>query len=300
MIPFFKAILYTTYMFLFLSNNVVLASNKPTTLSHHIQAPTEKNDFFAQKKNKTISKQTQTINEIKKSQILILIVVVFFVSGFLFLIYHVKKIKIINNQLESYARENEFLISETNHRVNTNLQLISILISETLRKKQNDTNKIEFEKLLSKVETIASLHRHLYETKNKDKVELKDYLLEVKNNFNTIITEKDIAINFSLNNVKINPDDAMYLGLMITELIINSVKYAFHSSQKKEINLHIAWNEIEQEIAFNYQDNGELSKEKEIYPVLVLQLGQQLAVNPILNSDNGFCLTFTKKLKSNA
>lgn len=297
MIPFFKAILYTTYMFLFLSNNVVLASNKPTTLSHHIQAPTDTNDFFSQKKNKTISKQTQTINEIKKSQILILVVVVFFVSGFLFLIYHVKKIKIINNQLESYARENEFLISETNHRVNNNLQLISILISETLRKKQNDTNKIEFEKLLSKVETIASLHRHLYETKNKDKVELKDYLLEVKSNFNTIITEKDIAINFTLNDVKINPDDAMYLGLMITELIINSVKYAFHSSQKKEINLHVEWNEIEQEIVFNYQDNGELSKGKEIRPILVLQLGQQLAVNPILNSETGFCLTFTKKIE---
>lgn len=297
MIPFFKAILYTTYMFLFLSNNVVLASNKPTTLSHHIQAQTDTNDFFSQKKNKTISKQTQTINEIKKSQILILVVVVFFVSGFLFLIYHVKKIKIINNQLESYARENEFLISETNHRVNNNLQLISILISETLRKKQNDTNKIEFEKLLSKVETIASLHRHLYETKNKDKVELKDYLLEVKSNFNTIITEKDIAINFTLNDVKINPDDAMYLGLMITELIINSVKYAFHSSQKKEINLHVEWNEIEQEIVFNYQDNGELSKGKEIRPILVLQLGQQLAVNPILNSETGFCLTFTKKIE---
>lgn len=293
--PFFKAILYTTYLFLFLSSNAVLASNKRISLSNHIQAPTDTNDFFSQKKNKTISKQT--INEIKKSQILILIVVVFFVSGFLFLIYHVKKIKIINSQLESYAKENEFLISETNHRVNNNLQLISILISETLRKKQNDSNKIEFEKLLSKVETIASLHRHLYVTKNKDKVDLKEYLLEVKNNFNTIVTEKDITINFTLTNVKINPDDAMYLGLMITELIINSVKYAFHSSQKKEINLHIAWNEIEQEIAFNYQDNGELSKEKEIHPVLVLQLGQQLAVNPILNSDNGFCLTFTKKIE---
>lgn len=293
---FFKVILLTTYAFLFLSNPFVLASNKPTPLSNHIQTPTEKNDFFAQKKNKTITKQT--INEIKKSQILILIVVVFFVSGFLFLVYHAKKIKIINNQLERYAKENEFLISETNHRVNNNLQLISILISETLRKKQNDANKIEFEKLLSKVETIASLHRHLYVTKNKDKVELKDYLLEVKTNFNTFVTEKDISINFTIDNVKINPDDAMYLGLMITELIINSVKYAFHSTQKKLINLHIVWNEIKQEITFNYEDNGELSKGKEIRPVLVLQLGQQLAVNPILNSNNGFCLTFSKKLKS--
>jgi two-component sensor histidine kinase len=295
---FFKIILLSTYTLLFLSNPFVLASNKPIPLSNHIQVPTEKNVFFEQEKNKTISKQT--INEIKKSQILILIVVVFFVSGFLFLIYHVKKTKIINNQLESYAKENEFLISETNHRVNNNLQLISILISETLRKKQNDTNKIEFEKLLSKVETIASLHRHLYVTKNKDKVELKDYLLEVKTNFNTFVIEKDISINFTLDNVKINPDDAMYLGLMITELIINSVKYAFHSSQKKLINLQVEWNKTEQEIAFNYQDNGELSKGKEIQPVLVLQLGQQLAVNPILNSDNGFCLTFTKKMKSNA
>lgn len=292
---FFKVILFTTYLFLLISNPVVATSNTPDFLSNHIQTPTESNDFFSQKKSKTISKQT--INEIKKSQILILIVVVFFVSGFLFLIYHVKKVKIINSQLASYAKENEFLISETNHRVNNNLQLISILISETLRKKQNESNKIEFEKLLSKVETIASLHRHLYVTKNKDKVDLNDYLLEVKNNFNTIVTEKNIIINFSLNSVKINPDDAMYLGLMITELIINSVKYAFHSSQEKEINLQVQWDEILQEITFNYQDNGELSKGKEIHPILVLQLSQQLAVNPILKSDSGFCLTFTKKIE---
>lgn len=292
---FFKVILFTTYLFLLISNPVVAASNTPNFLSYHIQTPTESDDFFSQKKSKTISKQT--INEIKKSQILILIVVVFFVSGFLFLIYHIKKTKIINNQLASYAKENEFLISETNHRVNNNLQLISILISESLRKKQNDANKIEFEKLLSKVETIASLHRHLYLTKNKDKVELKEYLLEVKNNFNSIVTEKDLTITFTLDSVNINPDDAMYLGLMITELIINSVKYAFTSSQKKKINLQVQWDKIKQEITFNYQDNGESSKGKEIRPILVLQLGQQLAVNPILNSNRGFCLTFTKKIE---
>lgn len=290
---FIKVILIGIYTCSLTTKNVVLSTNQSNFSSNSIQLITDSDDMFAQKKNKTISKQT--INEIKKSQILILIVVVFFVSGFLFLIYHVKKIKIINSQLESYAKENEFLISETNHRVNNNLQLISILITDTLRKKNNESNKIEFERLLSKVETIASLHRHLYQTKNKDKVELKNYILELKNNFKTIIKEKNISIHFDLDIINIHPDEAMYLGLLVTELIINSVKHAFNATQEKHIHLQINWNEANKEIEFKYQDNGEFGIGKEIHPLLVLQLSQQLNVYPILNTDTGFSITFTKK-----
>lgn len=247
--------------------------------------------------NKRLPISNEVLKEIKKSQILLLIVVTFFVCGFLFLIYHLKKIRIINQQLEIFAKENEFLISETNHRVNNNLQLISLLISDTLRKTKGEENRTDFMRLLSKVETIASLHRHLYLTKNNDKIDLKNYLFEVKNNFSDIAKEKNININFVLDSINIIPDNAMYFGLLVSELIINSVKHAFDNMQEKSIHLFIEIDEQNSEIEFEYYDNGELSKGEKINPVLVIQLCQQLSVSPEINSLYGFNLKFTKKIE---
>jgi len=286
---FFSVLLFTS------ANTVFSVNATNLSLKKHQTEIQQENSIL--KKKPSIS--DKTISEIKKSQILLLIIITFFVFGFLFLIYHLKKVKIINQKLEHYSKENQFLLSETNHRVNNNLQLISLLIAETLRKKHTAENKLDFEKLLSKVQTIASLHRHLYLTKKNTEINLKNYLLEVKNNFNDFAQEKNINISFDIDVVEINPDDAMYLGLLITELIINSVKHAFDENQEKNIDLYLAFKEVTNEINFEYSDNGILLKGGKINPVLVNQLCQQLAVNPKLNTENGFNLKFLKKLKSN-
>ncbi|NJM79049.1 MAG: hypothetical protein HC854_04340 [Flavobacterium sp.] len=73
----------------------------------------------------------------KKNQ-LFLVLILFSVSCSLAVLwFFMKKQKKQNIQLEKLYQENQFLISETNHRVNNNLQLISLLITDTLRKKQN-------------------------------------------------------------------------------------------------------------------------------------------------------------------
>lgn len=232
----------------------------------------------------------------KKNFYLLLSVLVLFFIGLAVLVFYSRKIRSKNSQLSKLYEENRFLISETNHRVNNNLQLIALLISETLRKKHSEENKTDFKKLLSKVETIASLHRHLYLTKNNDKIDLKNYLFEVKNNFNDLSKEKSININFTIDFVEINPDDAMYFGLLVTELIINSVKHAFDETQEKNIHLFIELEEQSNEIEFEYFDNGVLSKGKNINPVLVNQLCQQLLVKPILHAENGFNIKFIKRI----
>lgn len=234
----------------------------------------------------------------KKNFYLLLSVLVLFFIGLAVLVFYSRKIRSKNSQLSKLYEENRFLISETNHRVNNNLQLIALLISETLRKKHSEENKTDFKKLLSKVETIASLHRHLYLTKNNDKIDLKSYLFEVKNNFNDLSIEKNIHINFTIDFVEINPDDAMYFGLLVTELIINSVKHAFDETQEKNIHLFIDLDDEFKEIELEYFDNGKLSKGKNINPILVNQLCQQLSVNPIIHSENGFNIKFTKKTET--
>lgn len=293
MSAFQKSLLFFIVILFFIKPEFVYALDSDTFSFTTSQAITKPGDSIFENK-KTIS--DQTISEIKKSQILLVIVITFFVFGFLFLIYHLKKVSIINQQLESYSKENEFLISETNHRVNNNLQLISLLISETLRKKQSEDDKNDFMRLQTKVDSIALLHRHLYKGKNVNSINLGSYLNEVKNNFNLIESEQQLTLDFQIDAIEVQSENAMYLGLLVTELIINSVKYAFKDEQLKNINIEIK--KIQSQFEFSYSDNGQKNNSQEIHPVLVKQLCQQIGVNPIMSIENGFHLSFTKSIEN--
>ena len=199
-----------------------------------------------------------------------------------------------NKQLKILSKQNEFLVSETNHRVNNNLQLIAVLIENTIRKNENENEKSEFKRLLTKVEAIATLHRCLYNTSNINTINLQEYLLDIKNNFDELILEENIQLNMVVDIVDIDSDTALFLGLLITELIINSMKHAFEVKQEKRIELSV--DVITNQLDFNYKDNGKKSKQKVLKPVLVEQLCMQLEVQHTINTENGFQLNFKKSL----
>lgn len=241
-----------------------------------------------------IDKKNNEIVSTKKNLFLLLTILLISAFGITILFIYSKQIQSKNKKLAELHQENQFLISETNHRVNNNLQLISLLISDAVKKKQSEEHKNDFLKLLSKVDTIALLHRHLYQTKNKTSINLKKYLEEIKTNFDEISEEKKITIDFEISFVEINSDSAMYIGLLVTELIINSVKYAFNEVQDKNICLTI--NSQDNILYFKYCDNGEKAIGRHIEPKLIHQLCLQLDVNHQITTTQGFCLIFEKKL----
>lgn len=220
------------------------------------------------------------------------------ILGTLLIAFFLNKTKQNNKKLQFLSKQNEFLVSETNHRVNNNLQLISLLIENRIRKNKSESEKTEFTRLLSKVEAIAALHRHLYVTNNVSTINLQEYLMDIKNNFEELTLEESINLTATIEEVKIDSDTALYLGLLITELYINSIKYAFNSQQVKNISFSvIKKNNV---LVFTYVDNGENSKNKIIKPVLAEQLCLQLEVEPTINTDNGFHFSFTKNHSQNA
>ncbi len=220
------------------------------------------------------------------------------ILGTLLIAFFLNKTKQNNKKLLFLSKQNEFLVSETNHRVNNNLQLISLLIENRIRKNKSESEKTEFTRLLSKVEAIAALHRHLYVTNNVSTINLQEYLMDIKNNFEELTLEESINLTATIEEVKIDSDTALYLGLLITELYINSIKYAFNSQQEKNISFSvIKKNNV---LVFTYVDNGENSKNKIIKPVLAEQLCLQLEVEPTINTDNGFHFSFTKNHSQNA
>lgn len=260
--------------------------NQLTDYNNNIKYGLLENKFILESKEKEIAST-------KKNLFLLMTVLLLFVIGIFVLFIYSKKIRSKNSQLSKLYRENEFLVSETNHRVNNNLQLIAYLISNIIRTKQNENEKIEFVKLLSKVEAIATIHRHLYVNKDSQEINLHNYLFDLKLNFENISVEKNIALEFQIDNLETNSNTATYLGLLLTELFINSVKHAFQENQDKKISFSLT--KINSGISFTYKDNGKNSQNKKIKPKLVEQLSQQLEIEHTITTENGFHFYFTKK-----
>lgn len=245
-------------------------------------------------KQNEINLQNQKLKEVKKNQNLFFIIVFLIFVGVLILIFYNQKINKKNKELEYLSRENQFLLGEANHRINNNLQLITILIAEEL-KKNNEKESNGIKKILSKVESIATLHRHLYKSDNKKKINIKNYLSEIRSNFYELFEEYDIKEKFNVESFEIDTDVAMYLGLLLTELYINTIKHAFHKEQlNKEITFGLTLNE--NKFIFMYSNNGEKERNKKIEPKLISKICRQLKVNYEIETSKGFHFQFFKNI----
>ncbi len=244
------------------------------------------NTLEIQNKNKALAS-----NNIKLIISISLLTAVIFLTALIS--YFLKKEKNSNKRLQSLSSENQFLLSEANHRINNNLQLVVILISDQL-KKNTSTDNFQLKSILTKVEAISTLHKHLYKNEDKRKVDAQGYLYDVKDSFFDLFKENNIQTNFTIASIKIPSDYAMYFGLLLTELTINSIKHAFNNTSNKEIHFDLKYKN--NTLIFNYSDNGTTSLNKTIKPKLVDKICRQLEMNYKINTVNGFTFLLEKEI----
>jgi len=198
-----------------------------------------------------------------------------------------------NKQLQFLSQQNEFLLSEANHRINNNLQLVIILISDQL-KKTPENKSLQLKNILSKVEAISTLHKHLYKNEDKQNIDVANYLNDVKTSFFEVFKERNINTKLNVESINIPTNEAMYFGLLLTELFINSIKHAFVSQDDKEINFGLI--KKSNKLYFRYSDNGTTAVNKQLKLKLVDKLCRQLKIEYKIDTHNGFVFSFEKDI----
>lgn len=150
------------------------------------------------------------------------------------------KLIVINNLLIKSNKEKEVLLKEIHHRVKNNLQLIS----SVLYIQSNITPNVSLAEFLdecqSRISSIALIHQNLYMAEDLDKVEFQKYLEVLANSIINTFSEigrVDIMIDAKETRLKI--ETAISLGLIISELICNSIKHAFKNTEKGKITIVI-------------------------------------------------------------
>ncbi|MBI9066555.1 MAG: hypothetical protein JEZ09_04640 [Salinivirgaceae bacterium] len=145
---------------------------------------------------------------------------------------------IIHNQLE----EKGILMKEIHHRVKNNLQIISSIINlQSMRIDNKETIEI-FDEMQRRIMAISSIHQKLYQSDSVSIINMKDYLGEVVDATHSAFNNKDLNVSYqiAIQNVNLNIDAAVSIGLIVNELTTNAYKYAFSADKENHLLISLS------------------------------------------------------------
>jgi two-component sensor histidine kinase len=135
----------------------------------------------------------------------------------------------IEKQLRDINEKKDVLLSEMSHRVANSLQIVASILMLKARSVESPETRVHLEDAHRRVLSIASLQQHLQATGLGEPVEVGPYLTSLCENLaDSMIGEGSrITIKVVAGAGSVHSEQAVSLGLIVTELVINSVKYAF-------------------------------------------------------------------------
>jgi PAS domain S-box-containing protein len=156
-------------------------------------------------------------------------------------------------QIQKSLKEKELLLSEIHHRVKNNLQIIASLLNLQARNLEGDVADI-LKTTETRVKSIAIVHERLYQSPSFNDINVKGYLKKLIDDIiNTYGVAWTIKTNLNIDDINLNIDTIIPLGLIINELITNCVKYAF---PQKEGIINIKLKSLPEQLELTIADDG--------------------------------------------
>jgi len=159
-----------------------------------------------------------------------------------------------NDLIQQALQQKEILLKEIHHRVKNNLQIISSLLHLQAHKGQNPEDLLQQSQ--DRIQAIAIIHEKLYKSENLQSISLAEYIENLIVYFQKTysLEQKQIQIETQLDQVYLDIDKLIPCGLILNELITNSIKYAFNDQKQGVIKI---WAKIQEDsCVLEVQDNG--------------------------------------------
>ncbi len=155
------------------------------------------------------------------------------------------------------SEENELLLKEIHHRIKNNLQILSSLLSLQSNCIQNEQAADALKEGRNRVESMGLIHQKLYTEDHKTAIKLKDYIQDLSAYLSDsfLLANQNIKITNDVEVSLVDVETAIPLGLVINELITNSVKYAFTDRTGGKIHIRI-WLKTKDKLCLQVSDNG--------------------------------------------
>jgi two-component system, sensor histidine kinase PdtaS len=186
--------------------------------------------------------------------------------------------------IEEALKEKEFLMKEIHHRVKNNLQIVSSMLSLQSDKISNDSAKLVLQEGRQRINSMALIHQLLYNQNSMSFISISNYISTLAEQIEHTYRDPQapVKVNIQCDEIKMDLDTAIPLGLIVNELITNAYKHAFKKEQDRVIELRLV-KEAERSV-LTVKDNGagfDYASQKqglgmELISILVDQIGGKI------------------------
>jgi PAS domain S-box-containing protein len=148
-------------------------------------------------------------------------------------------------RLRASLKEKEVLLREVHHRVKNNLQIVSSLLNLGSRGFREGAEMDALRECRHRIKSMSLLHETLYRSKDLTRIEFYNYVRKlVTELFQSYGVKPDeVALRMEVEDVQMGIDTAIPAGMLINELVSNSLKHAFPAGRKGEVLVQVGANE---------------------------------------------------------
>lgn len=204
----------------------------------------------------------------------------------------------MNTSQEKLLKEKEWLVKEVHHRVKNNLQMVTSLLYSQSVYLEDAAAVLAIKDSLRRMQAMSLIHQKLYQDENTSTISMPEYISElVRYLHESFDTDKRIIFRQTVEAIELDVSQAIPLGLIFTESIVNAIKYAFLNGKQGIVSIYlqhdgpdhlllkIADNGIGLPPGFDTKDSNSLGLD------LMQGLAKQLNGSFDITNDNGVHIT---------
>ncbi|MDB5525209.1 MAG: histidine kinase [Rhizobium sp.] len=210
----------------------------------------------------------------------------------------------LQRQTQVLLRQKDVLLQEMEHRVANSLQMIASILLIKARAVSSDETRRHLQDAHQRVMSVAEVQRHLHASTGLDQIDVGSYLTKLCNSLaaSMIGESQPIMVKVTADDGLIGSDKAVSLGLIVTELVINAIKYAFPVATP-EAHILITYRINDADWKLTVSDNGVGSNANEgdgmsagLGTAIVQALVKQLdAAREIVSDESGMKISVTRR-----
>ncbi len=146
----------------------------------------------------------------------------------------IRTLKQTEKSLQDSLKEKEFLLQEIYHRVKNNMQVIASLLNLQKSRIEDANAKAALEESQKRVQSMALVHELLYQSESLSNIDLGEYIASLAGG---LLDTGNVKFILDAKGISVGIDQAIPCGLVINELVSNSIKHAFSNDQPGEITI---------------------------------------------------------------